>query len=155
MKGIWVLYLLAFSMAPMPGSLWTCSLSRDTQQLQIIPPLQRSRGFPPSRTQEILSPQSNLFWLYQQVCGITVKQGMVRRYYSAMYTTTLDYVSTAEDQRFSPPSRTLLIYKSLWIIMVNKQPWYFIITKYDSWTKLSNYSSFQKRSRFSVSTSWW
>lgn len=30
---------------------------------------------------------------------------MIRRYYSAKYTTTLDHAFTAEDQRLTPPSR--------------------------------------------------
>lgn len=40
-------------------------------------------------------------------------QDMIRRYYSAKYTTTLDHAFTAEDQRLTPPSRTQLIHKSL------------------------------------------
>lgn len=48
------------------------ALSLDMQQLQIIPPLHKSTGFPPSSTHDILSPQSNLLPLYQHVWGITV-----------------------------------------------------------------------------------
>lgn len=51
------------------GVAWT--LSRETQQLQIMPPLHKSNGRPPSNTQDMLRPQSNLPPLYQHVCGIT------------------------------------------------------------------------------------
>jgi len=62
------LYVLAFSRAPTLGScglVWI--LSRDTQQLQMSPPLHKSKGFPPASTHEMLSPQSNLTLLYQHV----------------------------------------------------------------------------------------
>jgi hypothetical protein len=46
--------------------------SSSTQQLQIIPPEQRSTGLPPPSTQLMLRPHSNFAPLYLQVCGITV-----------------------------------------------------------------------------------
>lgn len=60
--------LRGFSMVPAVGSL---TLSFGTQQLQIMPPLQRSMGLLPWRTQETLSPHPNIVPPCQQFCGIT------------------------------------------------------------------------------------
>lgn len=66
-------YLLVFSESVVGVVATVDVFSRVMQQLQIRPPLQRSKGLPPSMIQEMLRLQSKTLPLYQQVCGITEK----------------------------------------------------------------------------------
>lgn len=63
----------SFPIAPRFWSTWS-TLSRGTQQDQIMPPEHRSTGFAPWNTQDTDRPQSYWLLLYQHFCGIAAEE---------------------------------------------------------------------------------